>query len=50
MKGDTEQTVCLERRFYFSSIPVFVYEGVEGHSVLPAGGEVCDVDVWVSVK
>lgn len=28
-------------------LPVFVYEGVEGHAVLPAGGEVCDVDAGI---
>ena len=28
--------------------PVFVDEGVEGHPVSPAGGEVVDVDVWIS--
>lgn len=28
-------------------LPVFVYEGVEGHAVFPAGGEVCDVDVGI---
>lgn len=31
-------------------LPVFVYESVEGHAVFPAGGEVCDVDIGVSVK
>lgn len=30
--------------------PVFVNEGVERHSVAPAGGEVVDVDVRISVK
>lgn len=29
-------------------LPVFVDEGVEGHPVPPAGGEVVDVDVWIS--
>lgn len=28
-------------------LPVFVYEGVEGHAVFPAGGEVGDVDVGI---
>ena len=32
------------------SLPVFVYESVEGHAVLPAGGEVSDVDIGISVK
>lgn len=27
---------------------MFVDEGVEGHPVPPAGGEVVDVDVWIS--
>ena len=31
-------------------LPVFMNEGVEGHSVTPAGGEVVDVDVWISEK
>jgi len=31
------------------ALPVFVYESVEGHSVFPAGGEVCDVDIRVPV-
>ena len=31
-------------------LPVFVYEGVEGHAVLPAGGEVGDVDVGIAVE
>ena len=31
------------------SLPVFVYESVEGHAVLPAGGEVSDVDIGVPV-
>lgn len=30
--------------------PVFVNEGVERHSVTPAGGEVVDVDVGIAVK
>lgn len=30
--------------------PVFVNEGVEGHAVLPAGGEVCDVDVGIPAQ
>lgn len=29
------------------SLPVFVYESVEGHAVLPAGGEVSDIDVGI---
>lgn len=32
------------------SLPVFVYEGVEGHAVFPTGGEVCDVDIGISAK
>ena len=28
-------------------LPVFVDEGVEGHPVSPAGGEVVDVDVGI---
>ena len=28
-------------------VPVFVDEGVEGHAVPPAGGEVMDVDVGI---
>lgn len=31
-------------------LPVFVYEGVKGHAVLPAGGEVCDVDIGIPEK
>lgn len=31
-------------------LPVFVYESVEGHAVLPAGGEVRDVDAGISAK
>lgn len=31
-------------------LPVFVDEGVEGHSVFPAGGEVGDVDIGISAK
>lgn len=29
------------------SLPVFVYESVEGHAVFPAGGEVRDVDIGI---
>lgn len=29
---------------------MFVYESVEGHAVLPAGGEVSDVDIATSVN
>lgn len=25
-------------------------ESVEGHSVTPAGGEVVDIDIWISVQ
>lgn len=32
------------------SLPVFVYESVEGHAVFPAGGEVCDVDIGIPAK
>ncbi len=32
------------------SLPVFVYESVEGHAVLPAGGEVCDVDIGIPAR
>ncbi len=31
-------------------LPVFVDEGVESHSIAPAGGEVVDVDVGIAVK
>lgn len=31
-------------------LPVFVYEGVKGHAVFPAGGEVCDVDIGIAEK
>lgn len=31
-------------------LPVFVYESVECHAIFPAGGEVCDVDIGISVK
>lgn len=30
--------------------PVFVYEGVEGHAVFPAGGEVGDVDGGIPAR
>ena len=29
---------------------MFMDEGVERHAVTPAGGEVVDVDVWISEK
>lgn len=29
---------------------MFVNEGVERHSVTPAGGEVVDVDIWIAAK
>lgn len=29
-------------------LPVFVYKSVEGHAILPAGGEVCYVHVGIS--
>ena len=29
---------------------MFVDQSVEGQTVLPAGGEVCDVYVWISEK
>ncbi len=29
-------------------VPVFVDESVESHPVSPAGGEVVDVDIWIS--
>ena len=32
------------------SLPVFVYESVEGHAVFPAGGEVCDVDIGIPAR
>lgn len=32
------------------SLPVFVYESVEGHAVFPACGEVCDVDIGIPAK
>lgn len=31
-------------------VPVFVNEGIERHSITPAGGEVVDVDVRIAVK
>lgn len=30
--------------------PVFVYESIEGHAILPAGCEVCDVDIGIPAK
>ena len=31
-------------------LPVFMNESVEGHAITPAGGEVVDVDIWISEK
>lgn len=42
------------RAFFYASelklVPVFVNEGIERHSITPAGGEVVDVDVRIAVK
>ena len=33
---------------YSTAIPVFVYNGIEGQPILPAGGEVCNFDSWIT--
>ena len=33
---------------YSTAIPVFVYDGIEGQSIHPAGGEVCNFDSWIT--
>lgn len=46
-------SVCGSSRFYEElrlDSPVFVYEGVEGHAVFPAGGEVGDVDGGIPAR
>lgn len=34
----------------FGDVPVFVDEGVEGHSIAPARGEIVNVDIGVAVE
>lgn len=31
-------------------LPVFVYQGIEGHAIPPASGEIVNVDIGVPVK
>lgn len=50
MLDKLSQELKLEAGGSAEFLPVFVNEGVEGHSVTPAGGEVVDVDIWIAVK
>lgn len=44
------QEFCLVRRALSSLLPVLVYQGVKGQAILPAGGEVGDIDVGVAAS
>ena len=33
-----------------TAIPVFVYNGIEGQPIHPAGGKVCNFDSWITVE
>lgn len=41
---------CLVRTALSSLLPVLVYQGVKGQAILPAGGEVGDIDVGVAAS
>lgn len=44
------QEFCLVRTAFSSLLPVLVYQGVKGQAILPAGGEVGDIDVGVAAS
>lgn len=44
------QEFCLVLTALSSLLPVLVYQGVKGQAILPAGGEVGDIDVGVAAS
>ncbi len=52
LKSETVKVVSIIFRqlmmmMMMKMLPVFVDEGVEGHAVSPAGGEIVDIHVWI---
>lgn len=44
------QGFCLIPTALSSLLPVLVYQGIKGQAILPAGGEVGDIDVGIAAS